>query len=164
MQGESPSLSQFAEKQTKTKAEQYQNRDFDRYAFNAIFLLAPHSSVFQIIPWHMIFNTWYYIVTCTMLCVSFSSKLKAINVFPKYFLKSKARDQSIQARKKLFWLVKVFDQNRKHVEAWNQRTGTVIDYFFLYPPILSGPPILMHASRRASGNGCHWSIAGTVVH
>ena len=110
------------------------------------------------------FDTWYYIVTCTMLCVSFSSKLKAINVFPKYILKSKARDQSVQARKKLFWLVKVFEQNRKHVEARNQRTGTVIDYFFLYPPILSGPNIRVHASTRASGNGCHWSIAGTVVH
>ena len=35
------------------------------------------------------------------LCVSFSWKLKATNVFPKHILKSKARDQSIQARKKL---------------------------------------------------------------
>ena len=41
------------------------------------------------------FDTWYYKVTWAMLCVSFSSKSKAINVFPK-------RDQSIQARKKLF--------------------------------------------------------------
>ena len=48
------------------------------------------------------FDTWYYIVTCTTLCVSFSSKSKAINVFPKHILKLKARDQSIQARKKLF--------------------------------------------------------------
>ena len=48
------------------------------------------------------FDTWYYIVTCATLCVSFSSKSKAINVFPKHILKSKARDQSIQARKKLF--------------------------------------------------------------
>ena len=37
----------------------------------------------------------YYIVTCATPCVSFSSK--AINVFPKHILKSKARDQSIQA-------------------------------------------------------------------
>ena len=36
------------------------------------------------------------------LCVSFSSKLKVINVFQKHIMKSKARDQSIQARKKLF--------------------------------------------------------------
>ena len=36
------------------------------------------------------------------LCVSFLSKSKAINVFPKHILKSKARDQSIQAKKKLF--------------------------------------------------------------
>ena len=37
-----------------------------------------------------------------MLCVSFSSKSKATNVFPKHILKSKARDQSIEARKILF--------------------------------------------------------------
>ena len=30
------------------------------------------------------FDTWYYIVTCATLCVSFSSKSKAINIFPKY--------------------------------------------------------------------------------
>ena len=48
------------------------------------------------------FDTWYYIVTCATLCVSFSSKPKAINVFPKHILKLKARDQSIQAKKKLF--------------------------------------------------------------
>ena len=42
-----------------------------------------------------------YTVTCAMLCVSFFSKLEAINIFPKHILKSKARDQSNQARKKL---------------------------------------------------------------
>ena len=47
-------------------------------------------------------DTWYYIVTCATLCVSFSSKSKAINVFSKHILKSKACDKSIQARKKLF--------------------------------------------------------------
>ena len=55
------------------------------------------------------------------LCASFSSKLEAINVFPKHILKSKARDQSIQESKKLLSrdnkelfvqrFVKVFDQN-----------------------------------------------------
>ena len=39
---------------------------------------------------------------CNALC-KFFSKLEAINVFPKHILKSKARDQSIQAKKKLFW-------------------------------------------------------------
>ena len=77
------------------------------------------------------FDTLYYIVTCATFCVSFSSKLKA-NVFPKHILKLKARDQSIQERKKLFCQVivknylcnvKVFDQNWKHVEARNQRTA-----------------------------------------
>ena len=48
------------------------------------------------------FEMWYYIVTRVSLCVSFSSKSKAINVFPKHILKSKARDQSIQASKRLF--------------------------------------------------------------
>ena len=57
----------------------------------------------QIISWnwnHLI--RWYYIVVCAILCLSFSSKSKATNVFPKHILKSKARDQSIQAKKKLF--------------------------------------------------------------
>ena len=52
------------------------------------------------------FDTWYYIVTCATLCVSFSSKSKAINVFPKHILKSKARDLSIQARKSCHVIVK----------------------------------------------------------
>ena len=42
------------------------------------------------------------VVACATLCVSFSSKSKATNVFRKHTLKSKARDQPIQARKKLF--------------------------------------------------------------
>ena len=46
--------------------------------------------------WHMILHS------CATLCVSFSSKSKAINVFPKHILKSKACDHSIQASKKLF--------------------------------------------------------------
>ena len=109
-----------------TKLAQNQNWDFHHHVFNAIFLLTSHSSIFQIIPWNWnclnhhkvqgkkIFDTWYYIVTCAMLCVSFSSKSKAFNVFPKYIWKSKAHDQSIQARKKLFW----------HMEVQNQRIGT----------------------------------------
>ena len=48
------------------------------------------------------FDTWYYIVTCATVCVKFLSKPEAINVFPKHVLKSKARGQSIQARKNLF--------------------------------------------------------------
>ena len=63
----------------------------------------------EIIPWpsakcrgRKFFDMWYYIVTYAMLCVSFSLKSKAINVFPKHILKSKACGQSNQARKKLF--------------------------------------------------------------
>ena len=48
------------------------------------------------------FDTWYYIVTCATLWISFSSKSKAIHFFTKHILKSKARNQSIQAGKKLF--------------------------------------------------------------
>ena len=51
------------------------------------------------------FDTWYYIVTCAALYVSFPSKSKAINIFPKHIMKSKARDQSIQVTNKLFCLV-----------------------------------------------------------
>ena len=113
--------------------EQNQNRGFHRHVFNAIFLLTHRSSVFQIIPWdwkHLtnhkmqgktFFDTWYYIVIGATLCVSFSSKSKGINVFPKYNLKSKARDQSIQASKKLlrYAIVKNYlsDHNRKHVRC-----------------------------------------------
>ena len=49
-----------------------------------------------------LFDKWYYIVICATLCVIFSSKSKATNIFPKHILKSKAHDKSIQARKKLF--------------------------------------------------------------
>ena len=62
-------------------------------------------------------------------------------MFFQKILKSKACDQSIQARKKLFchmivknYLcnVKVFDQNRKYVEAQNQRTGNPVDFTVLW--------------------------------
>ena len=93
-------------------------------------MLTRHSSLFQIIPWnwkHLTnrkvqgkkvfwdvilhsylcrerksFDTWYYIVTCATLCVSFSSKSKASNIFPKQILKSKTLGKSIQATRKLF--------------------------------------------------------------
>ena len=45
--------------------------------------------------WHVIVHSYL----CNV-CVSFSSKSIAINVFPKHILKSKARDQSNQGRKK----------------------------------------------------------------
>ena len=41
------------------------------------------------------------LVICATLCVIFSTKSKA-TVFPKHILKWKARDKSIQARKKFF--------------------------------------------------------------
>ena len=92
-----------------------QNRNFYRHIFDSTLLFTRHSSVFQIISWNWndgtwsnakcrrrkSFNTWYYIVICATLCVSFSSKLKATNVFPKHILNSKARDRLIQASKKL---------------------------------------------------------------
>ena len=48
-------------------------------------------------------------ITCATLCLIFSSKSKAINVFPKHILKSKALDQLIQAIKKLLCLVIVMN-------------------------------------------------------
>ena len=61
-----------------------------------------------------------------MLCVSFSSKSKAINVFPKHIKSSKEEINLLRGSKELFQqcFAKVFDQNQKHAEARNQRTGT----------------------------------------
>ena len=79
---------------------------------------SPPCSVFQVIPWNGKHLTnrkvqrkkvfWHVILhsKCAMLCVSFLSKSKAINVFPKHILKSKARDLSIQARKSCHVIVK----------------------------------------------------------
>ena len=82
-------------------------------------MLTQHFWVSQIISWNWKhtakcslrkpFDTWYYIAICATLYLSFSSKSKATNVFPKHILKSKVRDQSIQARKKLFCHVMVKD-------------------------------------------------------
>ena len=55
--------------------------------------------------WRKSFGTWYYIVICAMLYVSFSLKLKATYVFPKHILKSTAHDQSIQARNCFFQMI-----------------------------------------------------------
>ena len=98
------------------------------------------------------FDTWNYIVICATLCVSFSSKSKATNVFPKHILESKARDQSIQASKKLFFYVMVksylcnvlckflinvlcqflsFFWSKKHLEAQKRRADTHADFTIL---------------------------------
>ena len=47
--------------------------------------------------WHMILHSYL----CNALC-EFCIKIKSNNVFPKHIVKLKARDESIQARKKLF--------------------------------------------------------------
>ena len=47
--------------------------------------------------WHIT----YYMVTCATLCVSFSPKLTATDAFPKYIMKSKPRDKSIQGKKEI---------------------------------------------------------------
>ena len=74
-------------------------------------MLTRHSSAFQIMSrnWSTAkcrrrksSDTRDYIVISATLFVNFSLKSKATNVFPKYILKSKACDKSIQARKKLF--------------------------------------------------------------
>ena len=61
------------------------------------------------------FDTWYYMVTCATLCVSFSSKSETINVFLKLVLKSKACDQSNQAGKKLICHVLVKNYSRNYL-------------------------------------------------
>ena len=79
-----------------------------------MFLLTQHSSAFQIMcqNWSTIkrrraksSDTWYYIAISATLFVCFSLKSKATNVFSKHILKSKTRDKSVQARKKLFFHV-----------------------------------------------------------
>ena len=90
------------------------------------------------------FHKWYYLITCATLCVSFSSKSKAIYIFPKLILKPKARDQSIQARKKLFCHVIVKNYLYNNV-SWNilikiestwrheiKRTSTPADFTALW--------------------------------
>ena len=71
-------------------------------------MLTQHSSAFQIMSrnWSTAkcrrrksSDTRDYIVISATLFVNFSLKSKATNVFPKYILKSKACDKSIQARK-----------------------------------------------------------------
>ena len=64
------------------------------------------------------FDTWYYIVICATLSVSFWSKLKATNVFPKHILKSKGCDQSIQASKKLIVLSLSCDSKELFVQRF----------------------------------------------
>ena len=81
------------------------------------------------------FDMWYLII-CATLCVIFSSKSVT-----KHILISQACDQSIQTRKKLFCHVIVNNylcnvsceflyQNRKQLEAWNQRTNTPADFIY----------------------------------
>ena len=68
-------------------------------------------------------------------------------------LKSKACDQSIQARKKLFCQmivknylckVKVFDQNRKYVGVQNQRIGNPGDFTVPWQDNQMQPPELLY--------------------
>ena len=70
------------------------------------------------------FDTWNFIFTCGRLCVNFSSK--AINIFPyismvflKHILKSKACNQSNQARNKL--LCHVVDFVKDFVKTFRER-------------------------------------------
>ena len=79
-----------------TKAEQNQNLNFHFHVLMQYFFLHnifPFSKSYPEIEntWpnakcrgRKSFDTWYYIVTCATLCVRFSSKSKATNVFPKH--------------------------------------------------------------------------------
>ena len=106
-------------------------------------------SVFQIIPWieslwptgkcrgRESFGTWYYIVLSAILFIFFI-KIES-NCFSKTYSEiertlsiNSSKEEMVLLRdsKKLYVLrfVWVFDQNRKHVEAWNQRTDTLTDF------------------------------------
>ena len=89
------------------------------------------------------FDMWYYTVTSATLCVSFSSKSKAINVFPKHIseiksmwpINSSKKEIVLSRDSKELYLqcfVKVFYQNRKHVDVQNQRTGTPANFTLLW--------------------------------
>ena len=89
------------------------------------------------------FDMWYYTVTCATLCVSFSSKSNAINVFPKHIseiksmwpINSSKKEIVLSRDSKELYLqcfVKVFYQNRKHVDVQNQRTGTPANFTLLW--------------------------------
>ena len=111
----------------------------------AIFLLTWHSSIFQITPWNWKHLTnckvfWHVILhsyLCNALC-NFFIKIES-NCFSKTYseikstwpIKSSKEEIDLSRdSKELFEqrFVKVFDQNRKHVEARNQRTGTPADF------------------------------------
>ena len=82
------------------------NTIFNIFAYSAFFRFLNHILKLKTLDqpqstgwvfWHIILHSYF-----ATLCVSFSSKSKASNVFPKNILKSKAHDKSIQARKKIF--------------------------------------------------------------
>ena len=110
-------VSKVNKSRTKSKLEFY------CHIFNLIFLLESYSEIKSTwstakCRWRKSFNTWYYIFIYAMLCLSFSSKSKATKVFPKHILKSKAHNQAIQARMKLFccvivnnYLCNIFNQD-----------------------------------------------------
>ena len=141
--------------------EQNQNRNFHRHIFNLIFLLTRHSKVLQIMSWNWptakcrrrkFCDTSYYII-CAKLRVSFSSKLKATNVFPKHILKGKARDKLIRARKKLLYhvIVKTYLCNvlckflTNFEITWrNEWTNTPFDFTVLWKDCQKQPPVVFY--------------------
>ena len=87
------------------------------------------------------FDTWYHVVTCATLCPSFFTKIGSNSCFSKTYSEiestwpinwSKQEIVLYRDSKELFVqrFVKVFDQNRKHVEVWNQRTGTQLTLLY----------------------------------
>ena len=147
-------------------------------AFNVIFLLTWRSSVFQTYPefestWptakcreRKCTDTWYYIVTCATLYVSFSAKSKAINAFSKICSEFKSTrpvnssKEEILSRdsKELFLqrFLKVFDQNRKHVEARNHRTDPSWLYRQKQPPEVLYKKAILKSFAISTGNTCSW--------
>ena len=136
--------------------EQNQDRDFHRHVpFSKSYPEIERTWSIAKLRGRKSFDRWCYIVL-VLHCVSFSSKSKAINVFSKHILKSETRDQSNRAGKKLFChvlsrkelfeqrFVKVFDQNWKHMEARNQRTGTPADFLVHWQACQKQPPEVLY--------------------
>ena len=85
-------------------------------------------------------------VTYAMLCVSISSKSKAINVFEKlseikctWPINSSKQEIVLPLDDKELFVQRfvIFDQNRKNVEKRNQRTGTPADFTVSYRTVRS---------------------------
>ena len=128
---------------------------------------SPPCPVFQIIPWNWKDLTnrkvpvkkvfWHVILhsyMCNALC-NFFIKIESNRCFPKTYFEIKSTwpikssmEEIVLSRdsKELFeqGFVKCFNQNRKHVEAQSQRTGTLADFTIPLLDCQKQPPEVLY--------------------